>query len=90
VPLAIISNVMTNSELAIYNLFNQGLAVWTGLLFFWKIQSMQNYSVSETVINILMSLFAFLILLILAMITIGLSNDLLDFIIEIYQEVRLR
>jgi DNA-binding beta-propeller fold protein YncE len=90
VPLAIISNVMTNSELAIYDLLNQGLVVWTGLLFFWKIQSMQNYSVSETVINILMSLFAFLIMLILAMITVGLSNDLLDFIIEIYQEVRLR
>jgi type IV secretory pathway TrbL component len=59
-------------------------------LFFWKIQSLQNYSVGETVVNILMSLFTFIMLAVLVLITLGLSTELKDFIIEVYQEVRLR
>lgn len=90
IPLAIISNVMTDSEGAIYAFLKNGMFAWCGLLFFWKIQSLQNYSVGETCINIIMTLFAFSVLAILLLVTLGLSSDLKDFIVEVYQEVRLR
>jgi tetratricopeptide (TPR) repeat protein len=90
VPLTILSNVMAGSEQAIYNFLENAMYVWVGLLFFWKIQSLQNYLVGETVMNILLSLFAFLTLAILVLVVLGLSSDLSDFIYEVYQEVRLR
>lgn len=90
IPLTIISNGMTDSEGAIYAFLENGMWVWVGLLFFWKIQSLQNYTVGETAINIVMSLFAFMVLAILLLVTLGLSSDLKDFIVEVYQEVRLR
>jgi hypothetical protein len=81
---------MTTSEQAIFDFLTKAMQVWVGLLFFWKIQSLQNYSVGETVVNILMSLFTFVMLAVLVLITLGLSTELKDFIIEVYQEVRLR
>lgn len=90
VPLAVISNVMTDSEQSIYNFLWQGMILWMVLLFLWKIMALQNYSVGETVVNIAYSAFAFVIMAVLIMIIFGLSSDLRSFIFEIYQEVRLR
>ncbi|TNJ65666.1 DUF1282 domain-containing protein [Paenibacillus hemerocallicola] len=90
IPLAIISNVMTTSELAIYDFLENVLYIWTAAMIFWKIQSLQNYSVGETIVNIILTLVAFMTLAILALVVLGLSSDLKDFIYEVYQEVRLR
>lgn len=90
IPLAIISNIMTTSELAIYDFIENILYIWTAAMIFWKIQSLQNYSVGETIVNIFLTIVAFATLAILALVVIGLSSDLKDFIIEVYQEVKMR
>lgn len=90
IPLAVISNGMTTSELAIYDFFENVLYIWTALMVFWKIQALQNYSVGETIVNIVLTLVAFMTLAVLALVILGLSSDLKDFIYEVYQEVRLR
>ncbi|MEF3302734.1 YIP1 family protein [Paenibacillus sp. GYB003] len=90
IPLAIISNAMTLSEQAIFDFLQNVLYIWTGLMVFWKIQSLQNYSVGETIMNIFLTIVAFMTLAILALVVLGLSSDLKDFIYEVYQEVRLR
>lgn len=90
IPLTLISNAMTMSEQAIFDFLNNVLYIWTAFMLFCKIQSLQNYSVGETVVNIFLSLVAFLTLAVLALVVLGLSSDLKDFIYEVYQEVRLR
>ncbi|MBP1990764.1 YIP1 family protein [Paenibacillus eucommiae] len=90
IPLAAISNILTYSELSIYQFLDHGMMVWAALLFFWSIQAIHNYSVGETLMNIALSMFTFIILVILAIIMLGLTNDLFDFIYEVFQEVRLR
>ncbi|MGO4494801.1 YIP1 family protein [Paenibacillus sp. 2RAB27] len=90
IPLAAVSNIMTTSELTIYNFIWDALIIWTLAMFFWKIQSLQNYSVGETAINIVYSLFTFMMMIILIMIIFGLSTDLKTFIYEIFQEVKVR
>jgi tetratricopeptide (TPR) repeat protein len=90
VPLAIVSNVLTASEQAIYDFVQNVMYIWTALLFFWKIQSLQNYSVGETIVNIILSVLAFMALAILVLVVLGLTGDLKDFVYEVYQEVRLR
>ncbi|WP_010271547.1 YIP1 family protein [Paenibacillus senegalensis] len=90
IPLALISNVMTGSEEAIYRYLLYGIYIWVGAMFFWKVQSLQNYGVGETVINLLLSLFAMVVMGVIIFIIVGLSNELRLFIYEIYQEVSLR
>jgi sugar lactone lactonase YvrE len=89
-PLTIISSVLTLSEDSIYYFLQIGMMVWIGLLMFWKVQSMQNYSVGETVVNIGLSLVTMTMLGVLVFITFGLSTELTDFFYSVFQEVTIR
>ncbi|MCQ6559068.1 YIP1 family protein [Paenibacillus mendelii] len=88
-PLALVSNVMTMSESSIYHALESVMVVWSGLLFFWNIQSLQNYSFGETVINVLLTAFSMIVLWVLIFIFVGLSSELLNFTYTIYQEVTM-
>lgn len=90
VPLAVLSNGLTLSEESMYNYVLYGIMVWVAAMFFWKVQSIQNYGVGETVVNLLLSLFAIVVLGVLVFIVFGLSNELLVFVNEVYREVELR
>ncbi|MFD1953885.1 SMP-30/gluconolactonase/LRE family protein [Paenibacillus thailandensis] len=90
VPLALLSNVMTLSEAPIFYYIRLAMYVWIAALFFWKVQSLQNYSVGETAINIFLTVFAIAVLAVLALIMVGLTNELRIFLYEVYQEVTLR
>lgn len=90
VPLAALSNVMTHAEGAIYDYLRLGMYIWLVFLFIWMVQSLHNYTVGETLLNIIMSLFALIVLAVLIFLVIGLTNELLIFIHEVYQEVLLR
>lgn len=90
IPLALLSNVMTLSEVAIYKDLYNGMLIWIALMFFWKVQALQNYTVGETSVNIAFSVFAFAMVGVLFMTTFGISSDLKSFVYEVYQEVRLR
>lgn len=88
-PLAALSNIMTHSEQSIYSFFEMGMFIWCGLLFYWKIQSLQNYGVGETFANVSLTAFAMLIAWVLISIMVGLSSELQNFIYTIYQEVSM-
>jgi DNA-binding beta-propeller fold protein YncE len=90
IPLTLISNVMTQSELSIYQYIENGMLLWVVALFFWKVQSLQNYSVGETIANILYTILAMCALTVVAFVMFGLSSELRLFLYEIYQEVMLR
>ncbi|MNH47045.1 hypothetical protein D3C79_1101040 [compost metagenome] len=64
--------------------------VWIALMFFWKVQSLQNYDFGETVANIILSVFAMAIMAALLFILFGLTNELAVFVHELYQEAVLR
>jgi sugar lactone lactonase YvrE len=90
IPLALLSNVLTMSEASMYGYAVKGMIIWIGLLIFWKIQWIHNYSVGETVLNILLTLGTMLVIGVLIFITAGLTSDLVSLLIEMYQEVTLR
>ncbi|NIK67279.1 SMP-30/gluconolactonase/LRE family protein [Paenibacillus sp. BK720] len=90
IPLAILSNSMTLSEKSIYSFLFNGMVIWIGLLVIWNIQSIQNYTFGETMVNIGATAAAFLLAALLIFILYGLSGDLVSFLNEIYEEVRFR
>lgn len=88
-PLALLSNVMTLNEGAIYTFFDGVMIFYVIALFFWMIMTLQNYSVGETINSILLSLFSMVILWVIIFIVVGLSNETIEFIITIYREVTM-
>ncbi len=88
-PLALLSNIMTLSEGSIYGFFDAIMVIWCAALFFWMVQSLQNYSVGETIVNILLTLFSMVMLWVLVFIIIGLTSETIDFIFTLYQEVTM-
>ncbi|MFD0676290.1 MULTISPECIES: YIP1 family protein [unclassified Paenibacillus] len=90
IPLAVISNFMTLNESSMYSFVANGMMVWIGLLMFWKIQCIHNYSVGETALNILLTLCTMLVIGVLIFVTAGLTNDLISLFYEMGQELILR
>lgn len=89
-PAMVLSNALTLSEAAIYGFFDAVIWIWCGLLVFWKIQALHNYSVGEAARNAASTLLAALMLWLLGFIVYGLAAELLQFVRAIYQEVMIR
>lgn len=90
VPLAILSNVLTHSEEAIYNYLLNGMYLWLALLFVWKVHALHNYTVGETFMNLFLTVLAMIVLGVLLFLIGGLTNELIAFANEVYQEVVVR
>jgi tetratricopeptide (TPR) repeat protein len=89
IPLAVLSNLMSLNESSIYGFFNVLMIIWSAALFFWMIQALQNYSVGETIITSLLSMFSMIMLWVLVFIVIGLSSETIDFFLTLYREVTM-
>ncbi|NOU94462.1 nuclease PIN [Paenibacillus sp. LMG 31456] len=89
-PLTVLSHMMALSEDSIYLFLQGAMVLWIGLMMFWQVQSMQNYSVGETVMNILLSIITMTLLGVLVFIMFSLSSELKDFLYSVYQEVTIR
>lgn len=89
-PVALLSNLLTLNEAFIYTFSTQLMWFWVGLMLFIMVKEIHNYSVSETVRNILTTLFTMAMFLLAGYILYVLFNQLYEFILAIVQEVGLR
>lgn len=89
-PIALISNVLTINEQFIYDFSTQMMWAWVAMMLFIMVKEIHNYSFSETVRNILVTIFTMLLFLLAAYILNVLINQLIDFVSAIVQEVGLR
>jgi hypothetical protein len=90
VPVALLSQVLTAGEGAIFYFLKTVIYLWTLFLFFVFVQEVHNYDIGETAWIIVLTLFFMLAMWVLIMIFAGLSVQLTDFIRQIYEEVRYR
>ncbi len=89
-PIALISNVLTLNEAFIYTLSQNLMWAWVVIMLFIMVKEIHNYTFSETLKNVLLTLFAMALFLLTGYILYTLFNQLFDFITAIFQEVRLR
>ncbi|MCA9969418.1 MAG: YIP1 family protein [Anaerolineales bacterium] len=89
-PVALISNVLTLNETFLYTFSLNLMFVWIGIMLVIMVKEIHNYSFSETVRNILLTLFTMALLVLTGYILYVLFNQLFDFITAIAQELRLR
>jgi len=89
-PLALLSNLLTLNEVFIYTFSRDLIYAWCALMLLIMVMEIHNYSFVETLRNIGLTLFTMLMFLLTAYVFFVLSNQLLDFIRAIIQEVGLR
>ena len=88
--LTILSHVMTNSEAFIYSFCNLLILGYTLVLLYLAVKETHSYTPWKTVGNLLLTI-AFIIIAVLALIILYiLWNELVDFLSEVFEEVRYR
>ncbi len=90
VPIALFSNLLTLNEIFLYTFSTQLMLFWIGLMFFIMVKEIHNYSLSETIRNVLITLFTMAIFLLTGYILYVLFNQFFEFVRAIVQEVGLR
>ncbi len=89
-PVTLLSNLLTLNEVFLYTFSMQLIWFWTGLMLIIMVKEIHNYSFSETVRNILTTLFTMAMFLLTGYILYTLFNQLYEFVVAIVQEVGLR
>lgn len=90
-PLCIVlSNVITYNEVFLIQFAEIFIAAWVIVLIFMTIKEVNNYTVKETVKIIFFTLFAVLILSLLAFILFMLCRQVIDFVSSVFGEVVYR
>ena len=77
-PIALISNLLTLNEVFIYNFSTQLMWFWCGMMLVIMVKEIHNYSFSETMRNILTTLFTMAMFLLTGYILYVLFNQLLS------------
>ncbi len=89
-PIALVSNLLTLNEVFIYSFSVNLMQAWAVLMLFIMVKEIHNYSVSETVRVLLLTLFTMGVMVLTGYILYVLFNQLFDFVLAILREVRLR
>ncbi len=89
-PIALVTRVLTLNEIFLVTFSTNLMWAWVGLMLFLMVKEIHNYSVSETVRNVLLTIFTMALFVLTGYILYILYSQLFEFISAILQEVRLR
>jgi uncharacterized membrane protein (GlpM family) len=88
--LILISNVLTYNEAFLYTFPQYVVIGWTLILLFLMVKQIHNYTVGETVKNILLTLFMVFIIIVIVFIIFVLFTQEAEFLQSIFREVIVR
>ncbi|MGL4372129.1 MAG: hypothetical protein ACRCS6_00010, partial [Turicibacter sp.] len=89
-PLQLLTNVLTLNEAFIYSFSFFIILAYCLILLFLMVKEIHNYTVGETVKNILLTLFGIILIVLTTFILYLLITHQLDFIQSIVQELKIR
>lgn len=89
-PVTLLSLILTLNEAFIYEFSMLIIYSWCFIILFIMIKEIHNFSISETIKNILTTLFGMVILWLVVSIIIVLMDQVYDFVYSIIKEVLLR
>ena len=89
-PIALVSNILTLNEAFLFSFSTFLMWCWTAIMLFIMVKEIHNYTVQETIRNILLTIFTMAMFVLTGYILYVLFNQLYDFILAIIQEVGLR
>ncbi|MFA5006894.1 MAG: YIP1 family protein [Candidatus Izemoplasmatales bacterium] len=87
IPLALLSNVLTLNESILFELSRTVLYGWTAVLVFLSAKEIHNYEIGETAKNLIVTLFAVLIIVLIGFIVYVFGSELWDFVMSWVKEL---
>lgn len=90
IPLIFFSNVITQDEGAFYMYFSSFSVFWAGVLIVCAMMQIHEYSLTKTLMCIVASLFAMLVIIFLLLLFFSLISDGVSYFVSIYQEIIFR
>ena len=87
IPYILLTNVLTWNELILVRLYEIIMIGWTSILIFLGVKEIHNYEIKETFNNLLMTLFAMLIVVLIGFILYVFGSQLVDFLTDVIEEV---
>lgn len=90
VPVTLISKVLTINEAFIFNFSMDIMVVWSIIILFIMLKELHGFTISETIKNILITLFCMIIIVLVMFILYVLFKQVYDFVYSVIQEVLLR
>ncbi|WP_221566816.1 YIP1 family protein [Alkalihalobacillus sp. TS-13] len=90
IPITLMSKGLTNMEVVLYDFSKKAIILWSAFLLFMMVKEIHSYEIGQTIKNMVLSVAGMLVLGIISFILFGLSNQVIDFMYSIFQEVKLR
>jgi hypothetical protein len=90
IPIVLLSNVMTQNEVFIYQALLFIRNGWSLLLIVIMIKEIHGYSLSELIKNILLTIFTMVMISLILFLIYVLFNQMIDYVVGIIREVLLR
>jgi hypothetical protein len=90
-PLAIVlSNVLTQNEGFLYYFTLSAMVGWIGVLLFFVVKETHNYSVTQTIVNLLLTLLMMVVLIVILLMVYLMVLQVSNFLVDIVKEAILR
>jgi len=85
-PLALLSNVLTDAEAAIYDLAIMFVYMWVAFFFYLSVMEVHGYSIPEAFINTLWIIFGAIMLVLFSVAFFGITYQSINFLYEFIRE----
>jgi len=89
-PLIVISNIVIIEESQFYFFFDSFSIIWAGILLFFGILTVHQYTVSKTIITFIMAIIGMIAMLFLGLLFFTLLQQMINFAYLIFQELSIR
>jgi hypothetical protein len=89
-PMTFLSHFLTYNEAFIFDFYHQIVLGWTILLIILSIKGIHNYTLFETIKNILIIIFGMFILILIGLLIYSFMGQLVEFVISVIKEVIYR
>ena len=89
-PMTFLSHFLTFNESFIFTFYHQIVLIWTLILIVISIQGIHNYTMWETIKNILIIIFGMFILILLGLLIYAFLGQMIEFITSLIREVIYR
>ncbi|MCR4934636.1 MAG: YIP1 family protein [Lachnospiraceae bacterium] len=89
-PLVFLSHLVTMDEGAFIKVFGIISLIWAGMLVFFATSVIHEYSIKKTVVTVLITILGMGILMFIGLLFFNVIEQMINFVLTIYKEIRFR
>ena len=89
-PMLVLSNIMTASEVSFYNIFDAVILAWVLILLFSGLMMTHDYSFGKSIVTTVLILVGICLIIFILLLAVSIAQNVYQFIYNIYQELSFR